>query len=88
MWEVKIKVLNVAKKLAAVSARRIPIANEDEYLYSCTAILDSAAQRSAVLNQIKNNYLAYINREGQIDIIIAGMENTATNALNTWENTL
>lgn len=88
MWQVTIDVLNVAKKLARVTATRTDVVTDEVYQYTCTAILDTPAQRSAVLDQIKNNYLAYIDREGQISIIIAGMEDTATHALNDWEENL
>ena len=88
MWEVFIEVINVAKKFVTINAKRTDSITGEIWTYSCTAILDSPTQRSAVLQQIKDNYLAHINREGQIDLILSGMEDTATNSLNTWEATL
>ena len=88
MWTVNIDVLNIMQKLARVTAIRIPILEEEEYIYSCTAILDTPAQRTAVLEQIKLNYLAYLERQDQANTVIAGLEATASNALNAWEITL
>ena len=88
MWTVNITVLDILKKLARIIAIRTPIAGEKEYIYSCTAILETPAQRSTVLNQIKNNYLEYLERQEQADTVIAGLEDTASNALNAWEETL
>ena len=88
MWQVKIKVLNIAQSLAEITAIREPENGEDRYIYSCTAILDTPAQRTAVLQQIKDNYLEYIERQFQAEGVIAGLEDTASNALNAWEETL
>jgi hypothetical protein len=88
MWQVKIQVLNIAQKLARVTATREPEMDEDVYVYSCTAILDTPSQRSAVLQQIKDNYEAYLVRQDQEVAVIAGLEATASNALNDWEETL
>jgi len=87
MWEVTIKILNIVQKLAQVTARRT---EEDvaDYIYTCTAILDTPDQRTGVLDQIKDNYLEYLDRQVQSDGVVAGLEDTATNALNTWEATL
>lgn len=88
MWEVKINVLNILQKLAKVTATRTDPVTDEVYTYSCTAILDTPAQRSAVLDQIKDNYLAHVERKFQAESVIAGLEATATNALNVWEETL
>ena len=88
MWQVAIDVLNIPQKLARVTAIRTDTVTEEVYSYSCTAILDTPAQRSAVLNQIKSNYLEYLDRQDQADTVIAGLEDTAVNALNAWEDTL
>jgi hypothetical protein len=88
MWQVNIDVLNIAQKLARVTAIRTPIQDEAEYQYSCTAILNTASQRSAVLDQIKLNYLTYLERQDQADVVVAGLEDTAANALNDWEENL
>lgn len=88
MWQINIHVINILAKYARVRAIRTPINGEAEYQYSCTAILDTAAQRTAVLNQIKMNYLKYLEKQDQADSIIAGLEDTAANDLNAWEGTI
>jgi len=88
MWQVYINVLNIAQKLAKVTAIRTPVADEEEYTYSCTAILETPGQRSAVLEQIKDNYITYLDHLVDEGVVIAGLEDTATNALNSWEATL
>ncbi len=88
MWQVKIDVLSIQAKVARITATREPEMDEARYVYHCTAIIDTAAQRSAVLQQIKDNYLEYLERQDQADGVIAGLQDTAENALNTWEETL
>lgn len=85
MWAVKINVINVAQKRARVTATRTDDITGEIWEYSCVAILDTPGQRGAVLQQIKDHYLAYLDYEGQVFIIVAGMEDTATNSLNNWE---
>lgn len=88
MWQVLIKVINIPAKVARITAIREPEMDEPRYVYHCTAIIDTAAQRTAVLQQIKDNYLEYLERQDQADGVIAGLIDTAENALNQWEETL
>lgn len=88
MWEVFIEVINVVKKLVNIRVVRTDPVTGEKWNYSCTTVLNTPAQRSEVLQLIKDNYLEYMDREGQIRLILSGMEDTATNSLNTWEATL
>ena len=88
MWEVTINVIDVIQKRARITAVRTPVADEARYAYSCTAIINTAGQRSAVLDQIKDAYENYLLSLDMKEDVIAGLEATATNALNTWEGTL
>lgn len=84
MWNVKIKVTDVTKKEAKITAIRTDDLTGEIYTYYCLAIIASSAQRSAVLQQIKDNYLDYLNYLNDADGVIAGLEDTATNSLNSW----
>lgn len=88
MWEVKIKMLDLAKQVARITAVHTEAATEEVWLWHGTAIIETASQRTAILDQIKSNYLEYLNSQDQADTVIAGLEDTAVNALNSWEGTL
>jgi len=88
MWDIDIKVLDYTLQRCRVTATRSDSGDGLEFTYACNAILETAEQRTAVLNQIKGNYLNYLNDINDSDDIIAGMEDTAKNTLNSWEATL
>ncbi len=87
MWEVFITVVDLQAKRANISAVRTDPVTEEVYAYSCTAIIDTASQRVDLLELIKNKYLEYEAMQDSVETVIAGLEATAVNALNTWEGT-
>ena len=88
MWQVEIDVIDIQAKRAQITAIRTDTITDEIYVYSCTAILETPSQRSAVLQLIKDKYLEYLDRQDQADSVISGLEDTAANALNSWEETL
>lgn len=88
MWQVNIEVLNISQQRVHVVVIRTDTITGAVYTAKYTGIIETPTQRSHILDQIKNDYLEYLERQEQADTVIAGLEATATNALNDWEETL
>jgi len=86
MWTVTISVIDEGKEKARVRATRIDPISDEVYNYECTAILSTPAQRAALLQRIKDQFIEHEARQGRIENFLSGLANTATNALNDWEN--
>lgn len=86
MWEVDITLLNEDKKLARIKAIRTDPVTDEVFRYTCTAIIHSAEQRSAIIQRIKDEYIKFQGRQDRVETILSGLADTAANALNTWES--
>lgn len=86
-WEVFIDIQNMDKHLVRVRARRVNDVTNEVWEHVFYGVITTAQQRSDLLNQIKDEYLVYENREVQADSFLAGLEDTAANDLNNWELT-
>ncbi len=87
MWDVTIKVIDRVKRQIRISAIHSIDAVVD-YTYVGTGLINNPAQRSSLLDSIKDGYLEYLNDQAENSVFLAGLENTAVNALNTWEASL
>lgn len=87
MWEVTIIMLDETRKTVRVTAVRTDDITEEVWSYTCVAIIDSPEQRVGILDRIKNEYEEHEARGNRIKVTIAGLGDTATNALNVWEAT-
>lgn len=85
MWEVIVVMLDETRKTVRVTATRIDDITEEVWSYTCVSIIDSPEQRAGILDRIKNEYEEYEARGNRITATIAGLGDTATNAMNTWE---
>ena len=88
MWEVTIEVLDINASRVKIVAIRTDTGDGLSFSNTYRAIIESPAQRTAILNQIKLDYLDYLSDLNDADDVIAGLEDTATNNLNSWEATL
>ena len=88
-WDVKITPLNVERKEANIVAVRTddidPLNIKIETHTIITAILDTAAQKTAVLNQIWDMHLIEQNKLALIATYIGNLEIQAENNLITRE---
>lgn len=86
-WDVKITVFAVAKKAVSIIATRTDDTNPDnpEIHNVLYAIIDTAAQKIAVLDNIWAHHEAYIQRQVLIDTFIGGLEIQAKTNLEARE---
>jgi hypothetical protein len=86
MWKVKIRMVDESKNLVHVRVVRTDDVTGETWPYSLAGEVNTPQQRQALLQQIKNAYIVYLAREARISATLAGLEATAENALNDWEN--
>jgi len=86
-WTVEITIFDEATQTANVRAVRVDSATDEKFVYECRAIISTPEQRSALLQRIKDKFIEDEARQGRIENILAGLADTATNALNNWEAT-
>jgi hypothetical protein len=86
-WDVEITPLNVARKEASVTAVRTdsdnPTIVETHHIITC--VLDTTAQKSAVLDQLWNMHLAWVANQAAIAAYIGGLEESAKTNLEARE---
>ena len=87
MFNVTIRVENREKKVIRVTAIHTVDSVED-FRYSCIGLITTQAQRLAMVESIKKAYLEFLDKQVEDATFLAGLENTASNALNTWEGNL
>jgi hypothetical protein len=85
MWEIIVTMLDEATKLARIIAVRTDPITDEVYRYRCEASIDSPPHRAAILDKIQDEYEQYEMRQERIENTIAGLGDTATNAMNAWE---
>ena len=84
MWSVKITVRDLARKEISLVATRIE--GEDVRSYSITsAIIETAEQKSALLDKIWSMYQDELSHESDVAEIIGQLELQAETNLNTRE---
>ena len=84
MWSVKITVRDLARKEISLVATRIE--GEDARSYSITsAIIETAEQKSALLDKIWSMYQDELSHESDVAEIIGQLELQAETNLNTRE---
>lgn len=86
-WEVNITVINEDAKRIHLLASHLTDGIVD-FDYSLTGVISSPEQRTGMLNAIKESYLAYLTRKDRETDLLAGLADTAVNALNAWEDGL
>lgn len=87
MWEVAIDLIDEVTERAHIVAKRTDPVTDEIYIYRCTAIITTSAQRTALLQLIKDKYIASLDRQNVTSLILGGLADTAVNALNAWEIT-
>ena len=86
MWEVLIKMLDESKNRVLVSAIRTDGISGEIWTYSLRGEINTPTQRADLLQQIKDARIDYLATQIRVDATLAGLEQTATNSLNNWEN--
>lgn len=85
MWEVKIEVEDRIKQIVRATATRTDDVTGEVYRYTCIGLIETQVQRTAMLNSIKNAYREKKVQKIEDENILAGLEDTATNTLNNWD---
>lgn len=86
MWEVKVIMRDEATNLVSVVATRTDAITGEIWRYPLTGKINTQAQRTGILQQIKDAYTAKLAKDARVITALAGLAETATNALNDWEN--
>lgn len=86
-WDVKINVLNVEKKAVSIIATRTDDTDPDnpEIHNVLYAIIETNAQKIAVMDNIWAHHEAYVQRKIQIDAFIGNLETQAKDNLEARE---
>lgn len=85
-WEVSITPLDVARQEASVVATRTDsVSGAIETHRIITCILETEAQKSAVLDQLWQMHLAYTSQQAAIDAYVGELETQAKAALEARE---
>lgn len=86
MWEVVAYMRNEATNLVDVIATRTDDLTGVIWRYSLTGQINTPQQRQGLLQQIKDAYTNHLAEVVRHDDALAGLADTAENALNDWEN--
>ena len=86
MWEVLIKMLDESRNRVLVSAVRTDGISGEIWTYTLRGEINTPTQRANLLQQIKDARTDYLDMLVRVDATLAGLEQTAINALNDWEN--
>ncbi len=89
MWAVDIEVENRGKKIVKVRAvHSDDISGVEDFTHVGVGIIQTPAQRTGMMDAIQAAYLLFLSDEELNLTFLAGLEDTAENALNVWEATL
>lgn len=88
MWEIMIKVIDESKKIIRLTAVRVPVNDELEFTHTLVGIIDTSQQRQDMLDDIKDAYLDFLDKQDRVDTFLAGLADTAVNSLTAWEATI
>jgi len=77
-WKVSISNVDTVKKSADISFKRTDDVSDDMETYSFTqAIINTQAQRLALLDAVWQKHLETTNKQITVDTIISGLEDAA-----------
>ena len=85
-WDIQISNVNVASKRADVSFTRTDdVTNETENYRFSNTIIETAAQRAALLDQVWGEHLNAVTKQTVVDTFITNLEQLAKSNLESRE---